>query len=673
MKCLPSLGLLFLMTSLAASGCSHSTTNSPSTTQIAVAIRPDAATMAPGQSVSFSATVSGSPDTAVVWSMMEGSAGGTVSTEGLYTAPSATGVYHVVATSHLDAAKFATAVVTVTADATVLDGGTHVSRDSNGWTVVTSSTDTRVIHVSSSTGSDTNDGGEGTPLKTIAAGVKLLRNGYPDWLLLKAGDAWNESFRTVGGRSADEPILLSSYGSGPRPQIQPPTNPAVGATGTHGKTPHVYLIGLDFYDPTRDPSSASFKDGVPGVPAIDWTAGGDDILVEDCSFKFLSGGLNIQGYDMPILDKVQIRRNTISDIYTNGGHAQGAYLKQVTNVLIEDNTFDHNCWIVDPKVAPNSYNGPNVFNHHIYMEGSFSGVVIRGNLFLRDSSMSLKIVNYTPQANLSSDLVVENNLFFEGEVGISASYGGPAGGISSGSSSTGFTIQNNVFLQINRDNPTQRGLGWGIEIVSLANSVISNNIFSDFSFTDGSYAVALTGYNDADISSGLTVEGNLAYRIHDQGLIVAPRAGWSNIKVTNNTIQDPDLGAAMVSQKGPFTSVSYSGNTYSASNPSNFALIAPTIGGTSVPVTYDQWVSQSGETGSQVETITYPDPGRNLDTYVTTMINSAWTLSDFYVAIRAQSRLNWHPEYMAAAINDYIRGGFGLPALQQAAPGSPTR
>src|SRR5690242_10776982 len=49
--------------------------------------------------------------------------------------------------------------------------------DSNGWTVFTPSTDSRMIYVSSSTGNDANSGSSASaPVKTLAKGVSLLRN-----------------------------------------------------------------------------------------------------------------------------------------------------------------------------------------------------------------------------------------------------------------------------------------------------------------------------------------------------------------------------------------------------------------------------------------------------------------------------------------------------------------
>ena len=70
------------------------------------------------------------------------------------------------------------------------------SLDANGLPIIAPQSNSRVIYVSSSTGSDSNTGlSPNSPLKTIAAGEALLRNGYPDQLLLKAGDTFvNQSF-----------------------------------------------------------------------------------------------------------------------------------------------------------------------------------------------------------------------------------------------------------------------------------------------------------------------------------------------------------------------------------------------------------------------------------------------------------------------------------------------
>ena len=85
--------------------------NLPSVT---LSIAPLATAVAPGLSLAFTATATGLADTDVNWTV-EGSSGGTITNAGLYTAPSATGIYKVIATASADANYSASAVVLVTA------------------------------------------------------------------------------------------------------------------------------------------------------------------------------------------------------------------------------------------------------------------------------------------------------------------------------------------------------------------------------------------------------------------------------------------------------------------------------------------------------------------------------------------------------------------------------
>lgn len=94
-----------------AVACSQPTTAAPVVVQVIVV--PQAATCVVGGTIAFSATVTGTSDTAVTWTVQEGAAGGTISGAGVYTAPRTAGTYHVVATvAH--ATKTATATVTIT-------------------------------------------------------------------------------------------------------------------------------------------------------------------------------------------------------------------------------------------------------------------------------------------------------------------------------------------------------------------------------------------------------------------------------------------------------------------------------------------------------------------------------------------------------------------------------
>ncbi len=87
----------------------------PAPAPVSVSLSPASVSVAAGGTQAFVATVSGSTNKAVTWSVQEGSAGGSVSATGVYTAPGAAGTFHVVATSAADATKKASATVTVSA------------------------------------------------------------------------------------------------------------------------------------------------------------------------------------------------------------------------------------------------------------------------------------------------------------------------------------------------------------------------------------------------------------------------------------------------------------------------------------------------------------------------------------------------------------------------------
>jgi hypothetical protein len=80
--------------------------------QISIAVTPTTATVDACTTKTFSATVSGSSDQVVTWTVQE-AGGGTVTSAGVYTAPSTAGTYHLVATAHASSAATAIATITV--------------------------------------------------------------------------------------------------------------------------------------------------------------------------------------------------------------------------------------------------------------------------------------------------------------------------------------------------------------------------------------------------------------------------------------------------------------------------------------------------------------------------------------------------------------------------------
>jgi hypothetical protein len=114
MKLIPVRCILATFAVLFWSSCSHSGSASGSS-EIIITVQPSSLTLAPGLSVPLAANISGASDVAIIWSMTEGLAGGSVTQNGLYTAPANEGTYHVVATSHAEPSKTATTKIVVTA------------------------------------------------------------------------------------------------------------------------------------------------------------------------------------------------------------------------------------------------------------------------------------------------------------------------------------------------------------------------------------------------------------------------------------------------------------------------------------------------------------------------------------------------------------------------------
>jgi Bacterial Ig-like domain (group 2)/Galactose oxidase, central domain/Kelch motif len=92
---------------------SSSTATPTPSPSISVTVTPKSITLSPGTTQSFTATVTGTTNNAVTWSVQEG-VGGTIDSTGLYTAPqNSSGTFHVVATSQANSAAKDIAAVAV--------------------------------------------------------------------------------------------------------------------------------------------------------------------------------------------------------------------------------------------------------------------------------------------------------------------------------------------------------------------------------------------------------------------------------------------------------------------------------------------------------------------------------------------------------------------------------
>jgi hypothetical protein len=232
---------------------------------VSVSVSPTSASLVPTVGTqAFQATVTGTADTTVTWSVQEGLSGGSVSAGGLYTAPSGTGTFHVVAKSNADTTKTASATVTVASGVSVVVTPSGGSLETGGTLLfactVTGSQDTACnwsVQEGASGGTISPSGlytapaGAGSfhvvatshadPTRTVTVNVIVSAPGTPSLVPPDRATVWNPGLNSVGGiPSGSWPIYktISPSGGNDRTAIQaaldscPPNQVVKLASGT---------------------------------------------------------------------------------------------------------------------------------------------------------------------------------------------------------------------------------------------------------------------------------------------------------------------------------------------------------------------------------------------------------------------------------------------------------
>ncbi|MCR6652544.1 MAG: DUF5011 domain-containing protein [Cellvibrionaceae bacterium] len=286
----------------------------------------------------------------------------------------------------------------------------------SGFTAIKPSADSRLIYVSNSVGKDSNTClTDAAPCKTIKAGLAKMRNGYPDHLYLKRGDAWRgESLANLhSGRSAAEPAVITYYGtSGNRPKLE---NAGSSMQLSKTTTKNFHIIGLEFYAYKMDPSHAEFT----GAAHADITllGGHENLLFEDNKFNFIE--LVVQAWEGRNPKGITLRRNIWTGAYYNKSsydqnkRPSNLYMSGASNVTIEENVFDRGGW--NPVV---NGAGANMYNHNLYIQYNTDGstLLLKNNIITRAASHG---------AQLRGGGLAEDNFFARNAVGLMLGYWEP--------------------------------------------------------------------------------------------------------------------------------------------------------------------------------------------------------------------------------------------------------
>jgi hypothetical protein len=416
-----------------------------------------------------------------------------------------------------------------------------------------------VIYASQSTGLDTNPCTQASPCKTIAFGASNIRTGYPDHLLLKAGDVWtNDTFNDGGGRfrqsgvSASQPILLGTYGSGARPKIQSPINNPANYRGavfgaiaaTDGA--FVAIQGIEMYAYTRDPANASFA-GTIAVGAdtntnaiVSYNTTVNNLLwIEDCKISFYNYAVDQEtGYDasnnpVPVSGyALTLYRNIILNSYTSvlGANSAGVYLEGAATNVLEQNLMDTNGWSPNAGIQGVG-GGPTPKNRNVYIQGAPASASVQptvtadGNIFSNGSTNE----QFRPGG------IVTNNLFLQ-QLLMCFSLGENTGTSFPATSPTitSSTIVGNVCLNP-KDLPANSFQGYaavpgggGMALAQLSGSGIAfnNNIFATSNAASPYYNAYLL---DWDSSNNVTAAATNIGFLFKAGATTTSGSGTDNV------------------------------------------------------------------------------------------------------------------------------------------------
>ena len=151
----------------------------------------------------------------------------------------------------------------------------------SGWTTFEESVTGQRVYVSNSLGDDANTClSPEDPCQSITEGRSRLRNGQPDWLLLRRGDTWTEARAffewDLSGESAEYPMVIGSYGDDlARPIIQTGNQGAFFSWWNTDGSPgapveHLAIVGLHFlaheHDHISDEKNENQGPGAQNTP-----------------------------------------------------------------------------------------------------------------------------------------------------------------------------------------------------------------------------------------------------------------------------------------------------------------------------------------------------------------------------------------------------------------------
>lgn len=474
-----------------------------------------------------------------------------------------------------------------------------------GFTQFVPASDTQRVYVSSSQGADANDGLDPSrPVRSLARGYSLIRNGSADWLLLKSGDTWHETFGafTKNGRSNAERLLIGSYGTGDRPKLLTGVSPAIYSNNTNSQGAlagsNVIISDLDMY--------MDQNDGTQQNGAVMFFNKHAHILIENCRMTNYSVGIVVQEANQdPLIARtsdLKVRYVVVNGtVHYGDGHSQGMFLGNIDGMVLENNA-----------ILRASLGQETKFSHAVYAHELSGPMTVRNNIFSSPHS--------------AGDLMIRPGGVVEGNVGLRNSIHLTVGA-SEVSPTNDNIVRNNLAVE-SRDSGGDARVAYAFSLGSLGGGIVEGNLAVGAS----SGTETITAMDISNINN-VTFTKNVVYHW------MSNPVGWSTgfsvyhcsgaTSFTNNMILE--AGARVIGDM-PGCAPSYSNNIFRGRD---FAGAEPSLPNTNVSI--------EGFAAS---------------------VGVPATLDSLLNAIAEQRRGSYRSDLSAQAINNYFRQGFGMPAVQ---------
>lgn len=390
---------------------------------IVISLSPSSASVRTSGSVAFSATVTGTSDTAVVWSVRESSGCGSVTQGGVYTAPPAAATCHVVVTSHADPARAVTGTVAVTSETPPPPSKASCASEPLRTSNVHYFCDCQAgADPSCGAGNDANDGltpakakrsfsAAHTLLQTMAAGhtVAFCRGGK--WTGATGGGSYVRNPNCTAANTCD----FRDYGSTTLPR------PILDGTGT---TTNMFLMGW-FRNYTNFTKGYRFLNlDIRNTPAMVWYIDGSVQDMEVCNVNLQdTSGEAIHTSTNSTCKRINFHHSTLTRVGTS--FRANGMLFACDDCAVDSNVFDYT-------------GGPSYFAHALYVgsnpescgaAGAACNEPVTGGSGIYSRTQRMRITNnkftHSTPANGAcvgvvivvhephDDLLIENNHIYE--------------------------------------------------------------------------------------------------------------------------------------------------------------------------------------------------------------------------------------------------------------------